>query len=64
MKVKVIKKFIDKHTGEIHKPGDVLNIKKDRFDEIVKVDADLIELIADEPSVKKTTKKSVKKNAE
>lgn len=35
MKVKVIKPFRDKHTKEIHRPGDVLNLKKDRVEEIL-----------------------------
>lgn len=62
MKVKVIKKFIDKHTGEVHKEGDILNIKKDRFEEINKVADDLVEEIPEEP--KKTTKKVAKKDTE
>lgn len=36
MIVKVIKKFRDIHTNEIHKTGDILEITKERFDEIKK----------------------------
>ena len=35
MKVKVIKRFKDKHTGEVHKVGDVFTVNKDRFAEII-----------------------------
>jgi hypothetical protein len=34
----VIKKFADKYTGQIYKPGDKLNLKKDRIKEILSVD--------------------------
>ena len=34
MRVTVIKKFADKYTGQIYKPGDKLNLKKDRIKEI------------------------------
>lgn len=35
MWVKVVQKFKDKHTGEIHKVGDKLNLKKERIEEIL-----------------------------
>lgn len=35
MKVKVLEKFRDKHTGKIYKAGEILNIKKERFEEIL-----------------------------
>jgi len=38
MWVTVIKKFADKYTGQIYKPGDKLNLKKDRIKEILSVD--------------------------
>lgn len=67
MKVKVIKKFIDKHTGEIHKEGKILDIKKDRFEEICQTDKGLVEVVVAENTTttekKKTTKKATKKNA-
>lgn len=37
MWVTVIKKFADKYTGTIYEPGDKLNLKKDRIDEIQSV---------------------------
>ena len=36
MKVKTIKRFKDKHTGKVHKVGDVFTVNKDRFAEIIK----------------------------
>ena len=36
MKVKVLKKFKDIHTGEIHEAGNVLTVSKKRFAEILK----------------------------
>ena len=35
MKVKVIEKFKDKHTKDIHEPGTILNISKKRYEEIL-----------------------------
>ena len=57
MKVKVLKKFIDRHTGEVHKIGDTLNIKKDRLEEIKRVDESLVEEIPEAKAPKKATKK-------
>lgn len=37
MKVKVLKQFIDKHTKEVHKAGETLNISKARYEEILTV---------------------------
>lgn len=37
MKVKVLRKFRDKVTGEIRRPGDVLTMNKKRFAEVQKV---------------------------
>lgn len=42
MKAKVLKRFKDKYSGEIYKEGDVLNITKERFAEILTV-APLVE---------------------
>ena len=44
MKVKVIRKFKDKHTGKTHHKGDVLEITKERFQEIKQV-GDLVQPI-------------------
>ena len=38
MKVIVLQKFKDKHTGEIHKTGKVMNVSKKRYEEILTVD--------------------------
>lgn len=69
MKVKVLKKFIDKHSGEIHEEGKILTVSKERFEEIFKVDK-LIEEVTEKPAVepstvkKKTPKKATKKDTE
>jgi hypothetical protein len=44
MKAKVLRKFRDKHTGEIHNPGDVITISAKRFEEILTV-APLVEKV-------------------
>ena len=66
MKVKVIKKFIDKHTKKVHKKGDILTIDKKRYEEIVSVDENLVEVVADEAPTekKKPAKKAAKKDTE
>lgn len=46
MKVKVIHEFIDKHTTEIHKVNDILEISEERFEEILTV-GKLIEKVAE-----------------
>lgn len=35
MKVKVLKKFKDKHNGKVYKAGDVITVSKERFAEIL-----------------------------
>ena len=68
MKVKVINKFIDKYTGEVHKVGDILDIKKDRLEEICQTDKVLVEVVVAENTTptekKKTAKKAAKKETE
>lgn len=68
MKVKVIKKFIDKHTGKVHKKDEILAIDKKRYEEIISVDEGLVEVVVAENTTptekKKTTKKATKKDAE
>lgn len=44
MKAKVINKFIDKYTQELHDVGEVLTITQERLDEILKV-GQLVEVI-------------------
>ncbi len=34
MKAKVLKRFKDKHTGELHQKGTTITISKERFEEI------------------------------
>ena len=46
MRVKVTRKFIDKHTGETHFKGDVLEISMERYEEI-KAAGDFVYPIAD-----------------
>ena len=48
MKAVVLRKFRDKHTGEIHKVGDVLTITKKRFKEILEVAELVAEVKEDE----------------
>ena len=38
MKVKVLKRFKDKHNGKIYKAGDIITISKKRYAEILEVD--------------------------
>lgn len=74
MEVKVLKKFFDKHTKELHNAGATLNIDEKRYKEIISVDAGLVEVVVaenatpveDEAPAKKnkTTKKATKKDTE
>ena len=52
MKVKVLTKFKDKHSGKIHKAGDILIISKDRFKEIMTVAPLVVEIKKDEKTAK------------
>ena len=68
MKVRVLKPFKDKYTGEYYKVGRVLeDITKERFEEILTVD-ELVEEIKEEaseaPKKKTTRKKTAKKTTE
>lgn len=56
MKVKVLKTFRDKHTRELHKADKVMEITKERFEEILTV-GNLVEEIP-EKKTRKTTKKT------
>lgn len=64
MKVKVLKKFRDKYTKKIYKVDSVIEITKERFEEILKVDK-LVEVVAEdpgaEPEAAETKKKPTKK---
>lgn len=72
MKVKVLKDFKDKYTGARHTAGEVLNVSKERFEEILTVDV-LVEAVAEDiaeapeeaveqpkKATRKTTKKPIK----
>jgi hypothetical protein len=37
MKAKVLKRFKDKHTGELHSKGTTITISEERYEEIMKV---------------------------
>ena len=52
MKVKVMKEFVDIHTKELHKVGEVMDVTKERLAEIRKVDKTLVK------EVKEAVKKS------
>ena len=65
MKVKVIKVFKDKYTGKRYAAGEIIEVSKERFDEILTVDK-LVEKVAVEvaeeaaEAPKKKNKKSAK----
>lgn len=54
IKVKVLKRFKDKYTGKAHVEGEILTIKKERYEEILKV-GKLVE-IYDEKAADKAEK--------
>ena len=37
MKAKVLKRFKDKHTGELHQKGTTITVSKERYEEILRV---------------------------
>lgn len=59
MKAKVLKKFIDKHNGKVYKEGQVINVTKERFDEILTVDK-LVEEVVVGKDATATEKKASK----
>lgn len=42
VEVEVVTSFIDKHSGEVHKAGEVMSITRKRLDEIASVDVNLV----------------------
>lgn len=42
VKVEVVTSFIDKHSGEVHKVGEVMSVTRKRLDEIASVDPNLV----------------------
>lgn len=63
MKIKVLKKFRDKHTGKIHKVGTVFDAPKERFVEINKTDASLVEAVEEKAEDTEDTATEEKKPA-
>ena len=55
MKAKVLSRFKDKHSGEIHKEGEIITLSKERYEEILTV-APLVEKIEEPKRKKKATK--------
>jgi len=47
MKVRVLRKFKDKHTGKMHMAGETITVTKERFEEILTVDK-LVEEVTEE----------------
>lgn len=65
MKVKVLVRFKDKYTGKIHEADKVMNITKERYEEILTVGKfveEISEEVAEEiePTPKKRTSKKKK----
>ena len=63
MKIKVLKKFRDKHTGKIYKVGTELDVPKERFAEISKTDASLVEAV-EEKAEETATEEATEEKAE
>lgn len=42
VKVEVVTSFIDKHSGKVHKAGEVMSVTRKRLDEIASVDTNLV----------------------
>lgn len=42
VKVEVVTSFIDKHSGEVHKAGEVMSVTRKRLDEIASADPELV----------------------
>ena len=63
MRVKVLKKFRDKHTGAIRRANDVIEVTEERFAEINKADKTLIVEFAEETTEETTEEKPKGKRA-
>lgn len=57
MKVKVIKEFVDRHTGELHTVGSSFNCGHRRFDEM-KASGNYVEPIEEKTAEKSTTREN------
>ena len=62
MKVKVLKKFRDKETREIHNKGDVFEATEERVAEIKQKDSRLVEVVEEKP--KQEAEKEAEKEPE
>lgn len=61
MKAKVLKRFRDKRNGKIYDADSIIEVSKERFDEIIKTDASLVEVVeekADEGEPEETTEET------
>lgn len=47
IKIKVERKFVDKHTDRIYRVGEVLSVTKRRYDEIISKDERLVSLVTE-----------------
>lgn len=63
MKVRVKTEFKDKHTGELHKVGDVLDLNIQRINEILKVGG-FVELVEQEETEQSPEEDEQKENAD
>lgn len=67
MKVRILKRFKDKHTGEIYASGEEVDFSEERIQEILESQK-LIELMeeleTEEPEAKSTAKRKGKKTEE
>jgi hypothetical protein len=63
MKAKVLKKFKDKYSGKIYKPGTVIEVTEERFEEIRNADKSLIEAVEEKAEEAAEEKAEEKKPA-
>ena len=59
MKAKVLKRFKDKHTGEVYRPGTIITVNKKRFAEILET-VKLVEEYTEE-ATEETTEEATEK---
>ena len=62
MKAKVLKRFKDKHTGEVYRPGAIITVTKKRFAEILQT-AKLVEEYTEEET-EETTEEETEEETE
>ena len=66
MKVKVLERFKDKYTGEIHEADKVMDVTKERFEEILTVGKfveEIVEKVAEESETEEAPKKRAAKKS-